>query len=305
MRNSFQGYALGATLYMPVVHPKVEEFLFGRASAPASSIVLCLEDALADYDVQRGVQKVRALCQAGPLSCDAQIYIRPRSLDMARALASFRNIQKFDGFVAPKVMPDTAASWLDIARSHELKIMPTLESAGYFDPAQVAAVRDAITQHDRGEISAIRLGGNDLLGALALRRQRGVTSWEGPLGWVLSMMSSMFMSAGFPVAAPVFDIIDDVETLKREVERDVAAGFVSKTAIHPCQVPVIEDAFRVPSEDLDQAKAVLNSSAKAVFQTGGVMCEPSTHRAWAERTLVRAKVFGETNLRHVPCAVGE
>ncbi|MBD0864470.1 MAG: HpcH/HpaI aldolase/citrate lyase family protein [Rhodobacteraceae bacterium] len=303
MRNSFQSYALGATLYMPVIQPKVEDFLFGRVPAPASSIVLCLEDALADYDVQRGVEKLRTLCQAGPFSCDARVYIRPRSCDMARTLAGFRNIQKFDGFVAPKVMPDTTAFWLDIARGPGLSIMPTLESAIYFDPSQVAAVRDILTRHDRGQISAIRLGGNDLLGALALRRQRGVTSWEGPLGWVLAMMSSMFVSAGYSVAAPVFDIIDDVETLRCEVERDVAAGFVSKTAIHPLQVQVIEDAFRVSTEDLERATAILDSSAKAVFQVGGVMCEPSTHRAWAERTLARAEAFSQIQARPNLCAV--
>lgn len=305
MRNPFGSYALGATLYMPVVHPKVDDFLFGRALSPASSIVLCLEDGLADYDVHCGVEKIRAFCQSGPFTCDAQIYIRPRSCDMARTLACFPNIQKFDGFVAPKVMPDTAAVWLDIARGPGLSIMPTLESGVYFDPTQVAAVRDALLQHDRGQISAIRLGGNDLLGALALRRQRGVTSWEGPLGWVLSMMSSMFVSAGYPVAAPVFDIIDDIETLKREIQRDVAAGFVSKTAIHPTQIPIIEDAFRVPADDLKQARAILDSRAKAVFKVGGVMCEPSTHRAWAERTLARADVFGCIDDLPGLCAVGE
>ncbi len=293
MRNSFKSYELGATLYMPVIHQKIEDFLFGRAHAPASSIVLCLEDALSDYDVQRGVETVRSLCHAEPFSCGAKVYIRPRSLDMACMLTGLRGIHKFDGFVAPKLMPENAADWLDVAHGPGLSIMPTLESPMYFDPSQVAAVRDILTAHDRGQISAIRLGGNDLLGALALRRQRGVTSWEGPLGWVLSMMSSMFMSSGYPVAAPVFDIIDDMETLKREVERDVATGFVSKTAIHPSQVRVIEDAFRVPQHDLEQARATIDSSAKAVFQIGGVMCEPSTHRAWAERTLARDRVFGE------------
>ena len=293
MRNSFESYALGATLYMPITHPKVDDFLFGHAPAPASSIVLCLEDALADYDVQKGVEKVHALCQSRAFSSDAQVYIRPRCRDMARILAAFRNIHKFDGFVAPKVMPDTAASWLDIARGPGLSIMPTLESSVYFDPGKVATVRDTLLQHDRGQISAIRLGGNDLLGVLALRRQRGVTSWEGPLGWVLSMISSMFVSVGYSVAAPVFDIIDDIETLRREVERDVASGFVSKTAIHPSQVPIIQDAFRVQAVDLAHAHAILDCSGKAVFQMSGVMCEPSAHRAWAERTLARAEAAGQ------------
>ncbi|SDJ53946.1 HpcH/HpaI aldolase/citrate lyase family protein [Salipiger marinus] len=292
MRNAFDSYALGATLYMPIVHPKVEDFLFGRAPAPASSLVLCLEDALAEYDVQRGLEKVRALCHGSAFACDAQVYLRPRSRDMARTLAHFRGIGKFAGFVAPKVTPDTVGFWLDIARGAGLRLMPTLESAAYFDPAAVSAVRDQMLSHDRGQIAAVRLGGNDLLGALALRRTCGMTSWEGPLGWVLSMMSSMLISAGFPVAAPVFDIIDDLDTLRREVERDVASGFVSKTAIHPAQVGIIEDAFRVSPQDLEQARAILDSRAHAVFQIGGAMCEPSTHRAWAERTVARAEVFG-------------
>lgn len=292
MRSAFDGYALGATLYMPILHPKVEDILFGRVPAPASSLVLCLEDALSDYDVQRGIDKARTLCRSGPFSCDAQVYIRPRSRDMAHRLSDFKNIRNFAGFVAPKVTPDTAASWLETVHGTDLSIMPILESAVYFDPNQVVAVRDTLLQHDRGKISAVRLGGNDLLGALALRRTRGITSWEGPLSWVLSMMSSIFISAGYSVAAPVFDIIDDIETLKREVEHDVASGFVSKTAIHPSQTPIIESAFRVSLEDVKHAQAILAPGAEAVFQVDGVMCEPSTHRSWAERTLARAYTCG-------------
>ena len=52
--NMFAAYALGATLYMPVIHPKVPDILSGRVVAPASSIVICLEDALRDEDVERG-----------------------------------------------------------------------------------------------------------------------------------------------------------------------------------------------------------------------------------------------------------
>jgi len=297
MRNSFSSYALGATLYMPVVHPKVEAFLTGKEDAPASSIVLCLEDALADHDVARGVECVRRFCRLGAFNCSAQVFIRPRSLEMARQLVGFRGIQSFDGFVAPKVLPSTVQDWLDVVQGPGLRIMPTFESAVYFDPAVVAQARDALNAHDRGQVAAIRLGGNDLLGALALRRQNGVTSWEGPLGWVLSMMSSMLISSGYPVAAPVFDIIDDLETLQREVARDVASGFVSKTAIHPAQVDIIEAAFRVDPADTAQARAILEAEGRAVFRLGGVMCEPSTHRAWAERIVAREAAFGATQDR--------
>jgi citrate lyase beta subunit len=100
----------------------------------------------------------------------------------------------------------------------------------------------------------------------------------------------MFISSGYPVAAPVFDIIDDLDTLKREVERDIASGFISKTAIHPAQVAIIEDAMRPSEEEVSQATAILDKDAKAVFQIGGVMCEPSTHHNWALRILTRARI---------------
>jgi citrate lyase beta subunit len=129
---------------------------------------------------------------------------------------------------------------------------------------------------------------------MALRRVRGVISYEGPLAWFLSMAAGLLIPSGIPVAAPVFDIIEDLETLRREVERDVQMGFVSKTAIHPAQVPVIEGALAVAPEEVAAAEAILARDARAVFQVGGVMCEPATHAAWARRTLARAGRFGST-----------
>jgi citrate lyase beta subunit len=290
--HMFDAYKLGATLYMPITHNKVPDILSGEAECPSSSIVLCLEDSLAEGDVERGISVLRDVLKDVAHREDLKVFVRPRSLEMGHRLAGFENINKVEGFVAPKIRAETVADWMGIVNGAGLRIMPTLESAEFFDPGRIAAVRDVFNTFDHRTISAIRLGGNDFLGALALRRQRGVTSWEGPLGWILSMCSSMFVAAGYPVSAPVFDIIDDQETLAREVERDVAAGFISKTAIHPAQVSVIEDAMKVDMEELQQARAILDKDAKAVFQIGGMMCEPSTHHNWACRIMARNKIFG-------------
>ncbi|MBT28168.1 MAG: malyl-CoA thiolesterase [Thalassobius sp.] len=287
-----EAYGLGATLYMPIIHPRVPAILSGREACPARSIVLCLEDALAENDVDRGISVLRSVLGNVAHRSDLRVFVRPRSLEMAHRLSGFRDIGRIEGFVAPKVRPETAGDWMDLVATRGLKIMPTLETADFFDPGRIAAVRDVFNMFDPDRISAIRLGGNDFLGALGLRRTRGVTSWEGPLGWVLSMCSAMFVSAGYPVAAPVYDVIDDLDTLRRETERDVAAGFIGKTAIHPAQIPVITEAFRVGSDDLAQARAILDESAGAVFQIGGVMCEPSTHHNWACRVTARNGIFG-------------
>lgn len=292
LRELVNGYRLGATLYMPIVHPKVTEYLSGDSVFPAPSVVLCLEDALAEDDVSKGLDILRGVLSGPAFSTSSQLFVRPRSLGMALELAAWEGIGRIDGFVAPKVVPETAEAWLDLATRADLRLMPTLESVVFFDPARIIALRDIFDGFDPTRIAALRLGGNDLLGAMALRREAGVTSWEGPLAWVLSMASSILISAGYPVSAPVYDVIEDTETLAREVARDVAAGFISKTAIHPVQVPIIASAFAVSREEVDQAQAILDDEAAAVFQIGGVMCEPSTHRGWAERILARQQVFG-------------
>ncbi|MFK7893179.1 MAG: HpcH/HpaI aldolase/citrate lyase family protein [Granulosicoccus sp.] len=292
MQAGFSSYALGATLYMPIVHHRVPAYLRGELAFPSTSVVLCLEDAVAEGDVERGIATLKTLLRDCPINSTTRVFVRPRSLEMAMQLSEFSGIEKIEGFVAPKIVPRTAAAWMDLAEATELQIMPTVESQEFFDPARITALREALDHYDKRRISAIRLGGNDLLAAMALRRQPGITSWEGPLAWILAMASSMLISAGYPVAAPVFDITDDVETLKREVAQDVAAGFISKTAIHPVQVTHILDAFRVPENEVIQARAILDEDAGAVFQIDGIMCEPSTHRAWAQRILARDKICG-------------
>jgi citrate lyase beta subunit len=292
--HMFAAYGLGATLYMPVIHPKVPDILSGRAPAPASSIVLCLEDALHETDVEQGVRTLTELLAGREMDADARpyVFIRPRSYDMACRLRAIRGIDRVDGFVIPKARLETIPDWTSIINGTRLRLMPTLETPDLFEPSRLIQLRDLLLAARPGQIAAVRLGGNDLLSAMALRRVRGVTAYEGPLAWFLSMASGILTPSGLPVAAPVYDIIEDLETLRREVERDVQMGFVSKTAIHPVQVSLIEDAFAVSTEEIAAATAIIEHDDRAVFQVGGVMCEPATHAAWAHRIIARADRFG-------------
>ena len=46
-------------------------------------------------------------------------------------------------------------------------------------------------------------------------------------------------------------------------------------------------------------RAVLAVDSPAVFALGGSMCEPATHRRWAQNVMRRAECFG---IRHDPLA---
>ena len=232
--------------------------------------MICLEDALHENDIERGLAGLKASLklrkELGKLSQRTMVFIRPRNIGMAHLITEMEGFETVTGLIVPKMNLANGPGWLDLARDRNTLVMPTLETAEYFDSGYTAAVGDMFIAEGMDRIMAVRLGGNDLLNVLGLRREPGVTSQEGPIGYVLSMMSSQLMARGFPVAAPVYDVIHDRETLAREVSMDVARGFIGKTAIHPCQIPVIHDAFKVSRDALEMAKAILEDGAGAVFQ---------------------------------------
>ena len=288
-------YALGATLYMPVIHKTALDVVLGRKIPGLRSVVLCLEDALADNDVEAGLESLRRLLATlqhehdirGPL-----VFIRPRSVEMAKCLATWPGMDGITGFIAPKFRAGQMRGWFNAVAGTHLLLMPTLETAEMFDPAAVREFRDELLSFDRTRVLALRVGGNDLLACLGLRRIRSLTTYDGSLGHAAAMLVGLLVPAGFSLTAPVFEILDDTATLQRELRHDLAYGFVGKTAIHPIQVPLIQAAFSVEPADLDAARRILGNGAAAVFQLNGAMCEPKTHLAWAARIVERAQYFG-------------
>lgn len=290
-------YMLGATLYMPALHKDIHDVIAGRKLPGLRSLVVCLEDALAESDVEMGMQRLHGILgqlalihrnrAAGPL-----VFVRPRHIEMARIIAAMPEVGEIDGMVAPKLRPGQVGAWVDAIAHTGLMLMPTLETAEIFDPFALRDLRDELLADGGGRILALRIGGNDLLACLGLRRMPGVTLYDGPLGHLVSTLVCQLAPAGFALTAPVFDIIDDIDTLTAELARDLQFGLVGKTAIHPCQIAPIQAAFAVGQDELIMAERVLADDADAVFKHGGAMCEPATHRAWAGRILERARLYG-------------
>jgi citrate lyase beta subunit len=296
-------YALGATLYVPMTHANAADVALGRKLQGLRSVVLCLEDAVADRDVPEGLLRLSKLLSdlrnserdhgATPL-----VFVRPRNLEMAFAIAGLSGIESLDGFVCPKVRPGQVKAWVTAVSGTTLRLMPTLETVEILDPVAVRELRDELTVDADGRILALRVGGNDLMACLGLRRSRGRTVYDGPLRSVLANLVNLMIPAGFHLTAPVHEIIDDTEALEREVAEDVAWGFVGKTAIHPSQIPSIHAAFAVREQDLDAAQLILAPGAPAVFRHGGAMCEPATHRAWANSIVERTRCHGLRSIDH-------
>ncbi|KAB2936456.1 MAG: HpcH/HpaI aldolase/citrate lyase family protein [Candidatus Contendobacter sp.] len=286
---------LGASLYVPTTRPDLVAIASGRKLPELRSVIFCTEDAVHERDLKQALDHLAALLpelEPGPLLR----FIRPRNPAVLRLLLRMDGIERVQGFALPKLDPHTLGDWLrawDDCHGHY--VLPILETAEAFDRRRMELLRDRLEDSGlRDRVLGLRIGGNDLLNLLGIRRARGATIYDTPLRGVIADLVCIFHPAGYRLSAPVFDYLDAPKTLAREVEADLQHGLVGKTAIHPAQIPVIEKGYRVSREDYDMASAVLAADAAAVFRTHDAFCEPATHRRWAAGVLERARVFGVT-----------
>ncbi|MGW1562888.1 HpcH/HpaI aldolase/citrate lyase family protein [Streptomyces sp. NPDC002144] len=78
-----------------------------------------------------------------------------------------------------------------------------------------------------------------------------------------SVLSAEAAAAGLPaIDSPYFDLRDP-DGLRREAEEAVELGYLGKVAIHPRQLPVIQDAFRPTIQELAAAQAVVAAADAA------------------------------------------
>ncbi|WP_267244413.1 HpcH/HpaI aldolase/citrate lyase family protein [Streptomyces sp. PR69] len=182
----------------------------------------------------------------------------------------------------------------------------------------------------RDRVLALRLGVTDFCSAYGLRRSPEMTAYD--VGIVASVIADVVNvlgrsdGTGFTITGPVWEyfrlqermfkpqlrrspflagraeelrtalIEHDMDGLLREIELDRTNGLLGKTCIHPSHVPPVHALSVVSHEEYSDARDILRPERGG----GGVlrsaytnkMNEVKPHRAWAERTLVRAEVFG-------------
>ncbi|WP_329179303.1 HpcH/HpaI aldolase/citrate lyase family protein [Streptomyces sp. NBC_01477] len=181
----------------------------------------------------------------------------------------------------------------------------------------------------RERVLALRLGVTDFCSTYGLRRAPAMTAYDVQIvAAVIADVVNVLGRAdgsGFVVTGPVWEYFRhqermfkpqlrrspftpeaedlreallerDMDGLLREIELDRANGLQGKTCIHPTHVPVVHALSVVTHEEYTDAADILHEDRSG----GGVlrsaytnkMNEVKPHRAWAERTLRRAEVFG-------------
>ncbi|MGW0334810.1 HpcH/HpaI aldolase/citrate lyase family protein [Streptomyces sp. NPDC003011] len=185
----------------------------------------------------------------------------------------------------------------------------------------------------RERVLALRLGVTDFCSSYGLRRAPDMTAWDVQIvASVISDVVNMLGRAdgtGFTVTGPVWEyfrvqermfkpqlrrspflegqaeelrealIEHSMDGLLREITLDQANGLLGKTCIHPSHVLPVHALSVVSHEEFSDAQDILRPEQGG----GGVlrsaytnkMNEVKPHRAWAERTMLRAEVFGVAN----------
>src|SRR5271155_1040320 len=119
-------------------------------------------------------------------------------------------------------------------------------------------------------------GAEDLsadLGAQANRDAQG--RWLDPYRLARVLCLAGAAAAGVPAIDTVYVDFRDSDGFRRECEEACRDGFVGKMAIHPAQVPIINEVFTPSADALARAQAIVDAFAAdpsaGVVGIGGVM----------------------------------
>ncbi|MFB8290248.1 HpcH/HpaI aldolase/citrate lyase family protein [Kitasatospora purpeofusca] len=222
-------------------------------------------------------------CGAAVTLVDLEDSVAPHDKDAARELAAdfFATASpagplagvRMNSLLTREGIQDLLAL-ADYASRPPLVLVPKVESARDIEIAATALDRDghapqiwALIETPRAiENAASILRAPRLAGALfgaadyALLTG-GARTWEALLH-ARSVLANSAAAAGVAVVdSPYFDL-DNLDGLRREAELAKALGYVGKTAVHPSQVPVINEAFRPSEEELAHARAVVAARQK-------------------------------------------
>jgi citrate lyase beta subunit len=285
-------FDLGATLYLPSTHKDLLK-TFQNGVNHSRSVVACLEDSIKEKEIPKALKKIKQMLIHLKPTPKMKRFIRPSNSVVLSELLTYQNIEKIDGFVLPKFDLHTFNAYDDVLKDHKraFSLMPTLETAHVFDTLIMNELAQLLLNWDQ-KIVCLRIGGNDLMNLLGLKRMKGMTIYDTPLRGVIEQLMIQFRTKGFELSAPVFDYIRDVNTLHKELMIDLSYGFYAKTAIHPYQIPIIEEAFlNFSKQHKNQATLVLNETSSAVFQFCDQMMETKCHHSWANRTLRFSKNY--------------
>jgi citrate lyase beta subunit len=226
-KNMLQ-YSLGATLYMPGTKYVVDK-IRNNTLTDLTSMVMCLEDAIDEKDLEAAEQNVLEHLDAlaDHLAKDSAVldqlpllFVRVRNREQFRRFSQHlteKRVQSLTGFVFPKFDSTNAAEYLEnlsILNQHlnsRLYCMPILEGASIaFSETRLSELLriKVLIQPYSDTVLNIRVGGTDFSAFFGVRREINSSIYDIlPVQGCLSDIINIFgrFSDGYTLSAPVWE----------------------------------------------------------------------------------------------------
>lgn len=266
-------FAASSILFVPGSRPE----RFSKASAAGSGLVIIdLEDAVgpADKETAREAALKRIAEDSETFAIRINGVMTPEGIrDLATLTTSDVLPQTL---MVPMVESATELDIIAAALGERCpSLIPLIETP--------RGLRSALEIVSHEKVSALMFGGADFSGELQV-----AVSWE-PLLAARQAMVLACAEARKPLIDVPFIHLDDEEALRRECEAARAIGITAKSAIHPKQVPIIEEVFAPTAEQVAEAEEALRvyeeTGGKAVRHRGRMLEAPmiKTYKALLAR----------------------
>lgn len=317
MNKSLLPYQVGALMYVPALKKNVGEKICAGGFPLLNSLAFCLEDAISDSGVvEAEAQLIKTLeyiaenrSKKLPL-----LFVRVRNPEQFGRLPSLLGSlsEELTGIIFPKFDLANAAEYcsftrkINADRKNPLFIMPILESVSIMDLATrkrtLLSLRELLDSCSDYVLN-VRVGAMDFCKSYGLRRTVNQTIYDiSVVRDVLTDILSVF-AGDYVVSAPVWEYFDGGDGdnswsygMEKELELDIANGFIGKTVIHPSQISFVNKWLKPLGMDVKDAKAVLDWKAGgygvAKSAGGNRMNELVTHKKWAEKILLLSEIYG-------------
>lgn len=262
-------------LYVPADRPdRVEKALVSGAHA----VIVDLEDAVAPGAKEGARGGLRALFAAAPA---VRVHVRVNALgtrwgeDDVRAVAQL----PVHGATLPKTESAADAEAAAMLLGGDLRLHCLIETT--------LGVECAFEIASSPSVSGISLGEADL------RSQTG--AGEAGLDWARSRVVNAAVAAGLErPPQSVYPNVTDLEGLAASCAHGRELGFLGRTAIHPRQLPVIEQAYLPTEHEVARAREIVTAAAardEGVFALDGDFVDAPIVAA-AQQVVALAERYG-------------
>lgn len=268
------------------------------ASAGADVVIIDLEDSVA-IGRKAAARDITAECLNSGLLCEPTVYVRLNDLNSGWIADDIAAVMQRppDGVMLPK-----CAAGRDVTHVHAMLRVAEAENGLADESTRIAVIATetagALFQlgtyyNCSSRLTALAWGAEDLsadLGAEANRRVDGTYTDPYRLARTLTLAGAAH--ANVLAIDTVFTDFRDLDGLRAEAGTARRDGFSGKLAIHPAQVPIINEVFTPSAAAIERAKRVVAAFAEiddaGVASLDGKMID-RPHLRQAERILGRMK----------------